>query len=228
MSYKLNDFHRNVPDEELIADMLRVLELSKTNILTTSQYDELGKFNSATYRKRFGNWNNALEKAGLTSSWNTNITEPDLFENIERVWIELGRQPTQRDLHPPISKFSFKPYYTKFGTWRKSLEAFIKFINSEVDQVTDEDNSNFGEEQFEKSQKPEVVIRHKTKRIPSDRLKVQVLIRDGNKCRLCGITITGENIHFDHIYPWSKGGETTLENMQVLCAPHNLSKGNLI
>lgn len=227
MSYKLNDFHRNVPDEKLIADLLRVLKLSKTNILTTIQYNELGKFDSATYRKRFGSWNNALEKAGLTSSWNTNITELDLFENIERVWIELGRQPTSRDLHPLISKFSCKPYITKFGTWRKSLEAFIKFINSEVDQVTDEDNSNFGEEQFEKSKKPEDVIRHKTKRIPSERLKIQVLIRDGNKCRLCGITITGENIHFDHINPWSKGGETTFENMQVLCAPHNLAKGNL-
>jgi hypothetical protein len=226
MSYKLNDFHRNVPDEELLADLMRVLNLSKTTTLTTSQYNELGKFHFATYQKRFGSWKNALEKAGLTSSWNRNITELDLFENIERVWIELGRQPTQRDLQPPISKYAVKPYYTKFGTWRKSLEAFIEFINSEVDQVA-YDKSNFGEEQFEKSQKPEIVIRHKTKRIPSERLKVQVLMRDGNKCRLCGITLTGENIHFDHIYPWSKGGETALENMQILCAPHNLSKGNL-
>ena len=52
-------------------------------------------------------------------------------------------------------------------------------------------------------------------------------MRDGNKCRLCGITVTGENIHFDHIKPWSKGGETVLENLQVLCNVHNLAKGNL-
>jgi len=53
------------------------------------------------------------------------------------------------------------------------------------------------------------------------------LIRDGNKCRLCGVTVTGENIHFDHVLAWSKGGETVLENMQVLCELHNLAKGNL-
>lgn len=52
-------------------------------------------------------------------------------------------------------------------------------------------------------------------------------MRDGNSCRLCGITLTGDNIHFYHIKPWSKGGETTLENLQILCDKHNLAKGNL-
>lgn len=73
----------------------------------------------------------------------------------------------------------------------------------------------------------EQVFKHKTKRLPSERLKVQVLIRDGNKCRLCGITLEGDNIHFDHIFPWSKGGETILENLQILCIKHNIVKGNL-
>ncbi len=40
------------------------------------------------------------------------------------------------------------------------------------------------------------------------------------------LTVTGENIHFD-ILAWSKGGETLLENLQVLCAEHNLAKGNV-
>ena len=52
-------------------------------------------------------------------------------------------------------------------------------------------------------------------------------MRDGNTCRLCGITLTGDNIHFDHILAWSKGGETVLKNLQILCAPHNLAKGNV-
>ena len=70
-------------------------------------------------------------------------------------------------------------------------------------------------------------FKHKTKRFPSERLKVQVLMRDGNKCRLCGVILTGDNIHFDHILAWSKGGETTLANIQVLCKTHNLAKGNI-
>jgi hypothetical protein len=52
-------------------------------------------------------------------------------------------------------------------------------------------------------------------------------MRDGNKCKLCGKILTGDEIHFDHIVSWSKGGETTLENLQVLCAKHNLAKGNV-
>jgi len=38
--------------------------------------------------------------------------------------------------------------------------------------------------------------------------------------------VTGDNTHFDQIKPWSKGGETVLENLQVLCAKHNLAKGD--
>lgn len=31
----------------------------------------------------------------------------------------------------------------------------------------------------------------------------------------------------DHIYPWSRGGPTTLANGQALCAGHNRSKSNM-
>ena len=37
---------------------------------------------------------------------------------------------------------------------------------------------------------------------------------------------TIEEMHADHIIPWSKGGHTTLENGQMLCREHNLAKGN--
>lgn len=29
----------------------------------------------------------------------------------------------------------------------------------------------------------------------------------------------------DHIIPWSKGGPTTLENLQLLCGPCDVAKG---
>jgi len=30
----------------------------------------------------------------------------------------------------------------------------------------------------------------------------------------------------DHVAAWSKGGETSLENCQILCKTHNRAKGN--
>ena len=35
-----------------------------------------------------------------------------------------------------------------------------------------------------------------------------------------------EEMHADHITPWSKGGHTTLDNGQMLCGKHNLLKSN--
>lgn len=35
-------------------------------------------------------------------------------------------------------------------------------------------------------------------------------------------------LEVDHIFPWSKGGRTKLDNAQLLCKSHNTSKGNRI
>lgn len=33
-------------------------------------------------------------------------------------------------------------------------------------------------------------------------------------------------LEVDHIVPWANGGQTTLDNAQLLCKHHNASKGN--
>lgn len=61
--------------------------------------------------------------------------------------------------------------------------------------------------------------------IPSD-VKLEVWKRDEGKCIQCGKT---DNLHFDHILPFSKGGTSLLaENIQLLCARHNLEKSDQI
>lgn len=49
--------------------------------------------------------------------------------------------------------------------------------------------------------------------------------RDGGRCVYCGST---ENLQLDHIIPFSKGGATTVENLQLLCQKCNLQKSNKI
>lgn len=226
MKYRLTEFNRNVPESDLLADLRKVAEKLGLNKISSRQYDSNGgKYTAGTIGVRFGGWNKALERAGLNLVQQRDIPEKELFKNIEEIWLNIGRQPVFRDIQPPLSKYSTHRYVAKFGTWRKALECFVESINS--DSYQDQEVNDGDEQIVEAAPEAEVAFKHKTKRIPSERLKVQVLMRDGNICRLCGITVTGGGIHFDHIFPWSKGGETTLENLQVLCGTHNLAKGNL-
>ena len=53
-------------------------------------------------------------------------------------------------------------------------------------------------------------------------VKFQVWKRDRGRCVKCG---SKDNLHFDHIIPYSKGGSSLVaENIQLLCARHNLAK----
>jgi len=57
-------------------------------------------------------------------------------------------------------------------------------------------------------------------------VKLEVWKRDKGKCVQCGST---DNLHFDHILAYSKGGTSLKpENIQLLCARHNLQKSDKI
>ena len=60
----------------------------------------------------------------------------------------------------------------------------------------------------------------------SARLRSDVLRRDKRTCQHCGAQAPNVAVHVDHKVPASKGGATTLSNLQVLCAECNLGKGN--
>lgn len=47
------------------------------------------------------------------------------------------------------------------------------------------------------------------------------------KCSICGKPFPFEEMHGDHIKPWSKGGKTVPDNCQMLCTMDNLKKSNL-
>lgn len=66
----------------------------------------------------------------------------------------------------------------------------------------------------------------KPRRIIPTWVKLEVWKRDGGKCTKCG---SEENLHFDHIIPWSKGGSSlSPDNIQLLCGKHNLQKHDRI
>jgi hypothetical protein len=59
-------------------------------------------------------------------------------------------------------------------------------------------------------------------RIIPTSVKLEVWKRDKGQCVQCG---SKDNLHFDHLLPFSKGGTSLkVENIQLLCARHNLLK----
>ena len=57
--------------------------------------------------------------------------------------------------------------------------------------------------------------------IPKE-VKLEAWRRDKGRCVICG---SKDNLHFDHVIPYSKGGSSLVaENIQLLCARHNLEK----
>jgi len=62
--------------------------------------------------------------------------------------------------------------------------------------------------------------RHITKKI-----KKKVWDRDNGRCAVCG---SSEDLEFDHIIPYSKGGANSIDNLQILCSRCNKKKFNKI
>jgi 5-methylcytosine-specific restriction endonuclease McrA len=58
-------------------------------------------------------------------------------------------------------------------------------------------------------------------------LRRSVIDRDGPRCVYCDEDLTNAEIHLDHVIPESKGGLTSLNNLQVTCRKCNLAKGVL-
>jgi 5-methylcytosine-specific restriction endonuclease McrA len=222
MKFELEECHRGVTNEELLADLRQVAsELNKTTI-SIAEYNEHGKYHFSTYYEKFGNWPSALEKAGLEKTGKgMNVPEEELFKNLEEIWIKLGRQPRPLEVQKPLSKYHACTYARHFGTWRKALEAFVAYINKEEAASSEE---------AIKPIKPGTATRHKTKRNINERLRFVVLRRDNFKCKNCGrspATDPSIILHVDHIKAWANGGETVLENLQTLCSVCNIGKSDL-
>lgn len=63
--------------------------------------------------------------------------------------------------------------------------------------------------------------------VTADELRQLVYEHYGEPCKYCGRTLTLPVMAFDHVVPMSKGGHSTLSNLQVICRTSNNMKGSL-
>lgn len=131
----------------------------------------------------------------------------------------------------------------KIDTNREAIEAFEREKKEEarrMEEIALQAEKQRIAEKIKKKQKRyelEKIVRQElidsgelfgdqSKRPPIPRELVDAVYRrDGGRCVNCGST---ENLQLDHIIPFSKGGATTIENLQLLCQKCNLEKSNHI
>ena len=109
-------------------------------------------------------------------------------------------------------------YYNKFGTGKydpKQLEARIALLLEDEDVTK---NSGIYEYLLDGNEK------HLSIRDFSPKMKRAAYERQKGICLRCKKHFEIEQMHADHIKPWSKGGKTIAENCQVLCADCNRIK----
>lgn len=217
MKFEYKEYHKQVTDQELLEDLKRVSKDFNLISISMAEYNNYGYFDNSTIIRRFGSWNQALLLAGIDIR-NRFFTEQELFDNLENVWIIKGKQPTRRDMDDKsVSKISSGAYLRRYNKWSDALKCFVNYINQEADEIDvipEYNNKNT----------------HKTNRDINLRLRFKVMQRDNFKCCMCGASPAKNPsvvLHIDHIIPWSKGGETLIDNLQTLCSGCNWGKSNL-
>lgn len=130
--FKLKPWNRGISDVELLDDLRRVAGLLGKTTVLYGEYPVHGRCASRIFEIRFGSWNEALRAAGLEIGRRQDISDQQLFENMERVWTLLGRQPRREEMKKPTSAFSKGTCERRFGGWRQALETFVTFANGEL------------------------------------------------------------------------------------------------
>jgi hypothetical protein len=226
MDFRLEENNRGIRDDDLLEDLRLCARQLGRKTVTMGEYERLGKTHPATIYRRFGSWFRALELAGLEPSRSKiGITDDELFENLKSLWMTLGRQPRYDEVKCPDSLYSVGTYANRFGSWSSALREFVSWANSDLPENLDQDGASGSDSPRPNQSGP----RRRTRREITGRQRFRILLRDGFKCMACGaspLTQPGVDLQVDHMVPWSKGGETTDDNLQTKCARCNLGKGN--
>lgn len=128
IEFKLNKLS-NYSDENILDEIRRVAKKLNLKPLSVLAYDREGKVHSSTIRKRFGNWQQALKKAGLDEGFihtkNRKLTKEEIIDELKRVAKELNKSSFTANEFEQRSEMSRSSpaFYREFGSFKKAMEA---------------------------------------------------------------------------------------------------------
>ena len=170
----------------------------------------------------------------------------DIGNTLELDLIRIARHIAQKQTEPQFYSFEDREKYDLDGIARKRL----RYNPLENDQFLQQDFGRAGNHWkiFYKSyqrfatafdgamrrvlheqrhgSKPRVAPQPqpRRKRELSESEKAQVKNRDNHQCLCCGAKGKGIRLEIDHIFAYNLGGETSVENSQILCSVCNRDK----
>ena len=180
--------------------------------------------------KEFGSWSGAIDflrehlkskKIELKPRKRYFISDKELFDEMERIWKYVGHRPSRTEWESCNPKYTLGPYKTRFNGWQNACMGFIEYKMGK--EILIKDNKTIIPDKAKRE------IREKDKRNIPLKIRLDILKRDNFRCIFCGrspATDVGVILHLDHIIPYSKGGKSTLDNLQTLCSDCNLGKSN--
>jgi len=226
----------NTTKDLLIQELKKIVQDNNLEVLNQGDYEKYGgKYSIQTFYNHFGSWKNAKLAADLKIGRAAPEKE-ELFSELQKVWEKLGRQPSQAEI-TEYSHYKYSSYRHVFGGWTKAIYSFIDYIQADtqdeiqqenIDETTSETLNNTEIEKLQSVNSENAnIIKMKTPRTVSTRLRFKVFMRDNFTCQYCGKTSQdGIKLEADHIVAYSNGGETILENLKTSCWACNNGKSN--
>jgi len=232
-----SDTHtRGFDKDGLLMELKRVAvivggnKISKTDVLKHSRIDP------RTFERRFGSWGNAVGEAGLNiADTAKRFSDEELYTNLMETWETLGHRPTAREMSPPFSKIPATTYDKRFGSWKKAVLAFLRWVEQDQPDINTSSTLEAPDEpDYRKAAsvpiEPESLVLPNGQRDPrrcaTPKQKFRIMKRDGYRCCISGHSQSdGCRLVVDHKIAWSKGGRTIDQNLWTLCDICNSGKG---
>jgi hypothetical protein len=121
--FELKEYHRDVPDAQLLADLRALARRQGTASVAVLVYEREGRFAAGTLVNRFGSWNRALQAARLKIVRLRNVPQDLLIADLRRVARRLKVKWLKRTQYIALGRYTIGHIDGRFGKWDRAVEA---------------------------------------------------------------------------------------------------------